>query len=164
MNQRAGQNQVEMEEIPLTLKMKLGLLIFAVALVVQTYGCVKLEWSFNQMSAVFIISTIVTVLVCGINPSKACRIFTTGAADLLSVVFMMGFAQAITALMRQGKILDTIVYYLSGLLQNRSSPRWARRWVSTSRCWFWPTSMQKALPTTCIRPTAASTPCSLWAS
>ena len=119
MNQRVGQNQVEMEEIPLTLKMKLGLLIFAVALIVQTYGCVKLEWSFNQMSAVFIISTIVTVLVCGINPSKACRIFTTGAADLLSVVFMMGFAQAITALMRQGKILDTIVYYLSGLLQNK---------------------------------------------
>lgn len=107
------------EKVVLTIKMKLGLAIFGIAMVIQTYGAVKLAWSYDQMSAVLIIAAILIAIVCGINANNACRIFTKGASELLSVVFMMGLAQAVTTLMKQAKMLDTIVYYLSQMLQNK---------------------------------------------
>ena len=51
--------------------------------------------------------------------NKACRIFTKGAADLLQVVFLMGLAQAVTSLMKQAKMLDTLVYYISRMLTDQ---------------------------------------------
>lgn len=119
--QQCSGGKVEIEHTKLTTKMKLGLAIFGIAMVIQTYGAVKLEWSYDQMSAILIIAAIVIALVCGINANKACRIFTQGASELLSVVFMMGLAQAVTALMRQAKMLDTIVYYLSQMLLNKGT-------------------------------------------
>lgn len=119
MQQCKDTTETVKEKVVLTMKMKLGLAIFGIAMVIQTYGAVKLAWSYDQMSAVLIVAAIVIALVCGINGNEACRIFTRGASELLSVVFMMGLAQAVTALMRQAKMLDTIVYYLSKMLQNK---------------------------------------------
>lgn len=121
MQQCKDTTEAVKEKVVLTMKMKLGLAIFGIAMVIQTYGAVKLAWSYDQMSAVLIVAAIVIALVCGINGNEACRIFTRGASELLSVVFMMGLAQAVTALMRQAKMLDTIVYYLSKMLQNKGA-------------------------------------------
>ena len=113
MQQCKDTTETVKEKVVLTMKMKLGLAIFGIAMVIQTYGAVKLAWSYDQMSAILIVAAIVIAVVCGINANEACRIFTRGASELLSVVF--------TALMRQAKMLDTIVYYLSKMLQNKGA-------------------------------------------
>lgn len=107
------------ETVRLTGRMKAGLNIFFIALVVQTYGAVKLMWNYNQMSAIFLVAAIAIAIAGGINMNKACRLFTKGAADLLQVVFLMGLAQAVTSLMKQAKMLDTLVYYISQMLTDQ---------------------------------------------
>lgn len=121
MATREQEVEILKEPVSLSGRMKAGLVIFVAALVIQTFGAVELMWNYNQMSAVFIVAAIAIAIVGGINMNNACRIFTKGAADLLSVVFLMGLAQAVTSLMKQAKMLDTLVYYMSQLLTNRGT-------------------------------------------
>jgi uncharacterized ion transporter superfamily protein YfcC len=49
----------------------------------------------------------------GLGVNGTCREFITGCATLVAGAFVMGNSRAISVVMTDGKIIDSIVYYLS---------------------------------------------------
>ncbi|USS40302.1 AbgT family transporter [Thermococcus aggregans] len=102
-----------MEGVKLTSNQKLALLAFMGTFVVLIFGVLKYGWYINELSALFIISAIVIGLVARMEPNEIVRQFIKGAASLTYGALIVGFGRTIAVILRDGKILDTIVYALS---------------------------------------------------
>lgn len=111
----------QMEPIELTTKRKVALGLLGLAVVLQIFGTLKLSWGIPEISAVYIIISIVTAFIFRMEINKACLDFTKGAARMLQIVFCISIANAVMQLMTEGQILDTIVYNISLILKNKSS-------------------------------------------
>lgn len=87
-----------------------------IALVVIVYGCIKLGWSFNEQSAVFLVLAIAIGIIAGFDSDKICAEFMNGCKKMLSAAFIIGFARAIGGVLSAGMITDTIVHAFAQML------------------------------------------------
>ena len=91
------------------------------------------SWYFNEISALFLISTIMIKILYHEEFKKddvsVTNTFLAGSADLLSVALIIAVAAAIGVLMQAGGIQDTIVYWGEELLRKVPS-----QIFSISRC------------------------------
>ena len=80
------------------------------------------DWYFNEISALFLISTVLIAILYKEEFKKeevsVTNTFLAGCADLLSVALIIAVAAAIGVLMKAGGIQDTIVYWGEELLRN----------------------------------------------
>ncbi len=93
----------------LTLRLKLMLSIFALCFVVMIYGVSKLEWWFEEMTAVFLVGGVIIGVVSRIGEEKFVTEFIKGATELLGVAFVIGIARGVSVLMEAGLISDTVL-------------------------------------------------------
>lgn len=108
------------EEVPMDWKRIVALIGFLVVTVIQGYGCVRLGWSFPNITAMYIIFMIFLAILFGISPNETCNRFTAGAARVLGPALAIGFANSVMVLLNQANIMDTVVYYMSNALQGKS--------------------------------------------
>lgn len=94
----------------------LCIIALVAALVLIVYGCICLDWDFNEQSAVFLVFSIVVGIIAGFNASKICTEFMNGCKKMLTAGFIIGFARAIGSVLTAGVITDTIVHALAVLL------------------------------------------------
>ena len=80
------------------------------------YGVLKLEWDFEQMSALFLALGIAAGLVGGLGLTGTAGAFVQGFRDLAFSAMVIGFARAIFVVLAQGHIVDTIVQALAAPL------------------------------------------------
>ena len=99
----------------------LGLLVFLGIIIIQGYGCIRLSWSFPQIAAIYLIMGFLLTIIFRFSPSEACNLFCKGAVRGFAAAFAVGMAQAVVVLMNQACIMDTIVYGMSVLLENKSA-------------------------------------------
>mgnify|MGYP005779668037 FL=1 len=99
----------------------LGLLAFLGIIIIQGYGCIRLSWSFPQIAAIYLIMGFLLTIIFRFSPSEACNLFCKGAVRVFAAAFAVGMAQAVVVLMNQACIMDTIVYGMSVLLENKSA-------------------------------------------
>ncbi len=99
----------------------LGLLVFLGIIIIQGYGCIRLSWSFLQIAAIYLIMGFLLTIIFRFSPSEACNLFCKGAVRVFAAAFAVGMAQAVVVLMNQACIMDTIVYGMSVLLENKSA-------------------------------------------
>lgn len=99
----------------------LGLLVFLGIIIIQGYGCIRLSWSFPQIAAIYLIMGFLLIIIFRFSPSEACNLFCKGAVRVFAAAFAVGMAQAVVVLMNQACIMDTIVYGMSVLLENKSA-------------------------------------------
>ncbi|MGI4983138.1 MAG: YfcC family protein, partial [Janthinobacterium lividum] len=88
----------------------------AIALMVFMYGAVQFQWSETEMTAMFIIIAIGAGLLGRLSPSGIANHFLDGCAKLIHGALIVGLARAISIVLANGRILDPIVDFLSGLL------------------------------------------------
>ena len=119
MNQKQEDHTEGMEEM--NVRRALGLLVFLGIIIVQGFGCIRLEWSFPQIAAIYVIMGILLSIIFKIGPSEACQLFCKGAVRVFAAAFAVGLAQSVVVLMNQACIMDTIVHGMSQLLENRSA-------------------------------------------
>lgn len=100
----------------LTFRQKLVLIVFTILIGVLVYGCTKLGWGFQQMSAFFIVTGIVCGIVFGMSFNEMCNQFTIGAKSVVRAIILISFARTISIVLSDGQILDTVVYTVSGWL------------------------------------------------
>ena len=98
---------------PLSVKLKLVLLIFASCFFVMVYGVSQLGWWFLEMTSVFLAAALLIGIIARLNEKQFVTEFMNGAKDLLSVAFIIGIARGITVLMEDGQISDTLLFYAS---------------------------------------------------
>lgn len=76
-------------------------------------GASKFKWGADKISAAFLVVAILIGFVSYGDFNTVMDHFIQGCSRMVTAAFIVGFANAITVLMSNGKILDTIVYYLS---------------------------------------------------
>ena len=68
-------------------------------------------WWFPEMTASFLFFAIVIGVLAGMKEDTFTDSFVTGARDLLGVALIIGVARGISAIMNNGQITDTVLYW-----------------------------------------------------
>ncbi|MDO4787449.1 MAG: TIGR00366 family protein, partial [Fretibacterium sp.] len=77
------------------------------------WGSVSWGWGVPDYSAVFLGMALLIGLVGGLGVDGTADAFVKGCATLIVGAFVIGMSRAISVVMVDGKIIDTIVHYLS---------------------------------------------------
>jgi uncharacterized ion transporter superfamily protein YfcC len=103
----------------LTGRQKAILGVFGLAFGVMMYGVIPWEdlnipfptlwWWFPEMTASFLLFSIVIGLIGGLSETDLTGAFVDGARDLLGVALIIGIARGITVVMNNGQITDTVL-------------------------------------------------------
>ena len=99
-------------------KQKLVLAAFVANIAVIVVGAIRFEWYLGEMSACFVILSIVVAVIAKMGVEGYVNHFLQGAASLISGALIIGLAKAITVVLSEGNILDTILNGAASLLQN----------------------------------------------
>lgn len=92
---------------------KLVLLILAAGIAVIVYGSYNYGWYFNETNAVFLLMGISSALVMGWSFTKIAENISKSFTDVAMACMMIGIARGILIVLKDGNIIDTIVYGLS---------------------------------------------------
>jgi len=112
----ANDNNID-ENMEFTLRHKLVLLYFALALTVYTIGVFQSDWGLNEMSAIFIIIGIGTAVIERIRPNDFVKLFVNGAQKMVYAALIVGLARSIVVILEEGIVLDTMVNYMANMLE-----------------------------------------------
>lgn len=104
----------------LTWKSKSLLSVFGLSFVVMVIGVSQWGWWFQEMTALFLISSIIIAILQRTSEEKFIGHFVDGARDLLGVAFIIGIARGVTFILNDGQISDTILFYSSNLVEGMS--------------------------------------------
>ena len=94
----------------------LVLLIVIACFVLLVYGSQNWKWKLQENVAMFLWMGVLSGFAYGFGPSRIAEEFTKGAKKLVYGALMIGMANGISLILADGKILDTTVQYLGGLL------------------------------------------------
>ncbi|WP_312832207.1 YfcC family protein [Sedimentibacter saalensis] len=100
----------------LTSRQKLVLVTVGIALIILVYGCTKLGWGFQQMSAFFLVLGALGGIVYGMRANDICMQFAEGSKLVVRAIILIAFARTVSIVLENGHILDTVVYSVSGWL------------------------------------------------
>ena len=99
---------------------KIQLLIFGLSFVVMVIGVSQWEWWFQEMTALFLVASIVIAVLQRAGEEKSVQNFILGAKDLLGVAFIIGIARGVSFILNDGQISGTILHYATDLVQGMS--------------------------------------------
>jgi len=111
----------QLDEYVFSWRHGLILLDVLVTLVVLMIGLIEKGWGYKELCGLFIIMSAVAALIAGWKPNKYCAELLNGAKGVLWGCILTGLAKGIVVIMTDAKIMDTIIYALSNLLQNAPS-------------------------------------------
>jgi uncharacterized ion transporter superfamily protein YfcC len=113
-------------EVAFTGTHKVIVTVFTLAFVVMIYGVIPWEdmgisiptwwWWFPEMTASFLLFSIVIGLIARMGEAELTSTFVDGARDLLGVALIIGIARGITVLMNNGQITDTVLHWVENAL------------------------------------------------
>jgi uncharacterized ion transporter superfamily protein YfcC len=95
----------------------LALITFGAAMGLLIFGVLKYQWYMDAIAALFLAMGIVIGLMSRMDLSTIARHFVTGAKDMVGVVFVVACARALLVIANDAKIMDTILFYGSNLIQ-----------------------------------------------
>jgi len=91
--------------------------IFLIGLMVILYGVFNLKWYLNELSAVFLMVTLLCGIASRMNATTMSETVLKAVSLAAPGAFMVGYATSIKVLMEMGNIGDTISYNLSLMLE-----------------------------------------------
>ena len=100
-----------------TNRLRLIIAVFSLCFIVMIVGVSFMDWWFVEMTSTFLVGAILIGIIGKVKESVFVEAFAKGAADLLSVAFIVGIARGVTILMEDGLISDTILYHASSITE-----------------------------------------------
>lgn len=95
---------------------KLVLGAFLLGLIVLVFGVLKYQWFVQEICAVFLITGIVVGVLGKLSVQEITDAFVNGAKDLIGTALVIALARAILIVATDGKIIDTILFSLSSMV------------------------------------------------
>ena len=108
------------EDLVFNTKRKIGLILFLCVLVTQAVGALNFGWGLAEIASLYIMYSIVLAIIFRINPTEYSQTFVKGASTVLGAALVIGLGRSIMVLLTQGKVMDTIVYYMGTTLDGKS--------------------------------------------
>lgn len=101
----------------LQVRQVLVLALFMLTFVVLIFGAMQLDWSINELSALFFALTFVAGIVGGLPLNTIAEKFIEGAASLTGGALVVGLARATLVVLSQAQVIDTIMFAMSKLVR-----------------------------------------------
>ncbi len=112
-------NSFDMNNLPeFTGRHKLVLIAFVIGLAILAYGVVKLGFYITELTAMFLIIGIAAGILGGLGINTIAEEFVNGARELVYGALVIGLATSIMVVMKEGNIIDTVIYSLASAVQN----------------------------------------------
>ena len=106
----------EENQVELTGRRSLILIMFVATMALMVFGVFQYGWYMEEIATVFLILGVACGFVAGMGPSAIARSFAAGAKDMAFAALVVGIAKAVLLTLQDGGIIDTVVYYASGML------------------------------------------------
>lgn len=103
----------EFEGRVFTVKHALVLLSLVLGIIIYVYGSMNWKWNLVNLAAIFVIIGIIAGLCSGLGVNETTEEFIKGVSSMTSACMVMGIAYSVSWMLTKGKIMDTIIYYLS---------------------------------------------------
>ena len=128
-NSLMGENYLQEQTAPMkfddglefTWKRVVLILGFLVTIIISVIGSLTWGWGLNEITAIYMPITIIAVILFWINPSEACKEFGKGMAGVIAPTMVIGLSRAVSVILNEGHITDTIVSVLQNLLEGKSA-------------------------------------------
>ena len=102
------EENIHAKDEKLTTRQTICLLIAVTSFAAIIYGSIKLNWCIQHYSVVFIMMSVFSGLVGGLGITGTANAFVKGCGTMVYAGFVIGMARAISVVMTDGKIIDTI--------------------------------------------------------
>ncbi|MBW8327571.1 MAG: AbgT family transporter [Prolixibacteraceae bacterium] len=93
----------------------LNLLAFTIVFLI--IGVMGYEWYVMEIAALFFAMGLLAGLSMGKTANELTKLFIEGSKDILSAAMVVGLAGGIIVILRNGQIIDTILYYMAQSMQ-----------------------------------------------
>jgi uncharacterized ion transporter superfamily protein YfcC len=103
---------------PATTRDAVLLLIATLPFVPYVYGVMRWDWGFNELSALFLFAGLAVGVASGRSLRASADGLLTAMQGMLSAALFIGVARAISLVLADGHVLDTIVYQLAAVLSH----------------------------------------------
>ena len=107
--QRASSN----EQSSLTLRHILILILLLITIVALVVGVLAFGWYIAEISALFLAMGILAGIIDRQSADDIAKLFLAGCKDILSAALVVGLASGIIFILRDGHVMDTLIYGLS---------------------------------------------------
>ncbi len=101
-----------------TVQHKLVLISFGLAMIILIVGILSFKWYITELGALFLALGVTTGLLGKLKLNEITDAFKNGAKDMVGVALIIGCARAILVIASDGKIMDTMLFGLAGIIQN----------------------------------------------
>ncbi|MCD8903513.1 YfcC family protein [Staphylococcus gallinarum] len=116
LEQKERSVQTTVEQSRFCKRQALGLLFIVATILLNVYGIFSFGWSFNEMSANFILAGLLAGFVGGLGVNGTFDAMIEGMKDILFGAMIVGFAKGIIVILENGHIIDSIVHGMTLLL------------------------------------------------
>lgn len=96
----------------------LVLLTFLGTIIVLVYGVIQFGFYIDELAALFLIMGVAAGILGGLSPTRMANSFMKGCGNMLLPCIMVGMCKAITIILTDACIMDTIIHFLAGLLNS----------------------------------------------
>ena len=94
----------------------LVLLLMSAPVVVYVYGSLRLGWGLNELSACFLVGGVAAGLVGRLGSRGTLAAYLDGMQSMVPAAMMVAVARAISLVLADGHVIDTILHALAGPL------------------------------------------------
>ena len=110
---RLAMDETTLANHPFGMREKLVLLTFAAGIISIVYGAKVYGWYFEEICAVFLLMAAAASIIMGWGPNLVAEKMAAGLSDITMACMMIGLARGILVVLREGHIIDTVVYGMS---------------------------------------------------
>ena len=97
----------------LTVRQILILILLLVTIVALVVGVLKFGWYIAEISALFFAMGVVSGIIDRQSADDIAKLFLAGCKDILSAALVVGLASGIIFILKDGKVIDTLLYGLT---------------------------------------------------
>ena len=101
------------QQSALTLRHGIILVVLFLTIVALVVGVLAWDWYITEISALFLAMGIVCGIVDRQSADDIAKLFLAGCKDILSAALVVGLASGIIIILREGHVIDTILYGLT---------------------------------------------------
>ena len=104
-----GQKVVDLSPKPVSPRQLLILIIAFGGIGIMAYGITSLNWSYNEMSALFFVIGFTCGLIGGMGLNGTARTYVQGFGEMIFAGVIVGLARSIYLILEKGAVIDPII-------------------------------------------------------
>jgi uncharacterized ion transporter superfamily protein YfcC len=109
------------------------LYLFLAGMALLVFGILRYKWYIDEIAGLFLALGIFSGIVGRLKSDEMGKAFVEGARDMVNAALIIGCARAILVVAMDGKILDTMLYYMAGAI-SRFHPVVSSQLMFLSQC------------------------------